>query len=343
MRKATTTSAKKRARAETDSCAWRWVRQARHTPTPTYSVPFVHGPVGATVVTILSTYSMTQIPRAMQSHVTGLVPVASPIIPAAYYSSANTARANSMAAFPFGHVNVAPAHRGKPVLPKPMSVDAHAPIDDGNAFAYSCSPCDADGGGDTASAWTLPTTAKRQAPEPPSTGGGGGAPTDEKELPVLEKGTKCFYAAADGTRPMATVLKVHYDDLPPYYTIAIDGNERATVRTKLTPVDEASPAQDESDTASTCSLPTPAKRKANHPMTFAPSACACPAHREARPSREGARTKPKTVCQEPIHKRSSLEHLGAACEQRALDISSSGIVVTRSARRRCVRWPHDHD
>ena len=31
------------------------------------------------------------------------------------------------------------------------------------------------------------------------------------------------------------VVKVHYDDPPPYYTISIDGQERSTVRTKLEP------------------------------------------------------------------------------------------------------------
>ena len=56
---------------------------------------------------------------------------------------------------------------------------------------------------------------------------------------VLAAGTKVLYRDASvGRNVDATVVKVHYDDVPPYYTIAIDGRdgERETLRSRLTPI-----------------------------------------------------------------------------------------------------------
>ena len=49
------------------------------------------------------------------------------------------------------------------------------------------------------------------------------------------------YTKPDGSRALCTVVKVHYDDPPPYYSVTIDGQERSTVRHKLTPIDAAAP------------------------------------------------------------------------------------------------------
>ena len=58
-----------------------------------------------------------------------------------------------------------------------------------------------------------------------------------EDLPELPKGSQVMYTQIDGTRVLATIVKVHYDDLPPYYTISINGQERSTVRTKLSAVE----------------------------------------------------------------------------------------------------------
>ena len=73
-----------------------------------------------------------------------------------------------------------------------------------------------------------------------ASGGGGGGEEDLSEIP---KGSEVWYSGADGQRMKAVVMKVHYDDPPPYYTIAINGQERSTVRTKLTPCTAESDAQ----------------------------------------------------------------------------------------------------
>ena len=60
---------------------------------------------------------------------------------------------------------------------------------------------------------------------------------------IIPIGTQCYYSdARSGTRLVAKIVKVHYDDLPAYYTIKIDGHEgeRETVRSKLSPVDGVS-------------------------------------------------------------------------------------------------------
>ena len=50
-------------------------------------------------------------------------------------------------------------------------------------------------------------------------------------LPVLSIGTKCYHRQA---KEWCTVVKVFYDDMPPYYAVTFeDGSERATVRARL--------------------------------------------------------------------------------------------------------------
>ena len=61
--------------------------------------------------------------------------------------------------------------------------------------------------------------------------------------PVLPPGSKAWYTMADGQRVLTTILKVHYDDPPPYYTISIEGRERSTVRSKLEPTAPAAGAE----------------------------------------------------------------------------------------------------
>jgi Ca2+-binding EF-hand superfamily protein len=56
---------------------------------------------------------------------------------------------------------------------------------------------------------------------------------------VLTKGTSCLYRTRQGDEVTVTVVKVHYDDARPYYTIDLDGTERATVRDRLRLVGEA--------------------------------------------------------------------------------------------------------
>ena len=51
----------------------------------------------------------------------------------------------------------------------------------------------------------------------------------------LKAGSKAWYKQSDGTRVICTIVKVYYDDPPPYYAINLDGQERSTVRDKLRP------------------------------------------------------------------------------------------------------------
>jgi len=55
----------------------------------------------------------------------------------------------------------------------------------------------------------------------------------EASRQVLQPGCECWYRLRSGERQLATVLKVHYDDVPPYYTIRVAGHERETVRERL--------------------------------------------------------------------------------------------------------------
>lgn len=52
---------------------------------------------------------------------------------------------------------------------------------------------------------------------------------------VLAKGSRAWYTRG-GAKKLATVLNVHYDDDPPYYTVKIDDSERSTVRFYLAPL-----------------------------------------------------------------------------------------------------------
>jgi Ca2+-binding EF-hand superfamily protein len=54
----------------------------------------------------------------------------------------------------------------------------------------------------------------------------------------LAVGTECYYRMRDGAVVTVQILKVHHEELPPYYTITIDGTERQTVREKLRPCSE---------------------------------------------------------------------------------------------------------
>ena len=54
---------------------------------------------------------------------------------------------------------------------------------------------------------------------------------------VLTEGTRAWYADGNGQRVLVTINGVHYDDVPPYYTILLDGVERETVRERLHPLD----------------------------------------------------------------------------------------------------------
>ena len=56
---------------------------------------------------------------------------------------------------------------------------------------------------------------------------------DEERSSELAKGAKVWYQSQSGHRMAAEVVQVHYDDVPPYYTISIDGTERSTVRGRL--------------------------------------------------------------------------------------------------------------
>ena len=60
------------------------------------------------------------------------------------------------------------------------------------------------------------------------------------ETSILSVGCRCWYGerVPGAVLPGATIVvkAVHYDDVPPYYTIAVDGHERSTVRAKLTPL-----------------------------------------------------------------------------------------------------------
>ena len=53
---------------------------------------------------------------------------------------------------------------------------------------------------------------------------------------VIAAGKECLYRTRQGADVRVTVAKIHYDDDPPYYTIRLDGNERATVRDRLRPI-----------------------------------------------------------------------------------------------------------
>ena len=53
--------------------------------------------------------------------------------------------------------------------------------------------------------------------------------------PPFRVGDAVLYALRDGSQRPATVVKVHTDDETPYYTVSVDGQERGTERSRLTP------------------------------------------------------------------------------------------------------------
>ena len=72
------------------------------------------------------------------------------------------------------------------------------------------------------------------------------APAAEADMrSVLPMGARCWYTRGGG-KTLATVLKVHHDDEPPYYTVEMEGAERSTVRSYLTPL---TPAEDAIESA----------------------------------------------------------------------------------------------
>jgi hypothetical protein len=55
---------------------------------------------------------------------------------------------------------------------------------------------------------------------------------DKEADNILSKDQRVIYLT-NGKRIMVTILNVHYDDWPPYYTIDVEGKEKQTVRSKL--------------------------------------------------------------------------------------------------------------
>ena len=59
-----------------------------------------------------------------------------------------------------------------------------------------------------------------------------------ESMELFSRGEGCLYVAADGDLLEATVLGVHYDDDPPYYTIRLNGSgtEKNTTGSRLLPL-----------------------------------------------------------------------------------------------------------
>jgi hypothetical protein len=74
------------------------------------------------------------------------------------------------------------------------------------------------------------------------------ATTKDKEL---ERGSQAWYTRRDADRKeervLVTVADVHYDDLPPYYAVVLDGVERETVRERLEPIGDGAAGVEHSD------------------------------------------------------------------------------------------------
>ena len=59
-------------------------------------------------------------------------------------------------------------------------------------------------------------------------------------LPVIPQGVRCWRRREN---ELVEVVKVYYDDLPPYYTIRLgDGSERSTIRARLQTIEERAAA-----------------------------------------------------------------------------------------------------
>ena len=62
-------------------------------------------------------------------------------------------------------------------------------------------------------------------------------PPRNASIPFAIRGEAVFYLASDGLKKAATIVKLHTDDVDPYYTIKVDGQERGTVRARLSRAD----------------------------------------------------------------------------------------------------------
>ena len=67
------------------------------------------------------------------------------------------------------------------------------------------------------------------------------------ETAKFKKGEEVVYVPAGAAATRAVVVDVHYDDIPAYYTIRVDGNERSTLEQFLAPTPFDSDADLESD------------------------------------------------------------------------------------------------
>lgn len=63
-----------------------------------------------------------------------------------------------------------------------------------------------------------------------------GAQPQGPQPDVLEKGAEVYYTQNDGSLVATKIVEVHYDQIPPYYTVDIDGNERQVPRDRLSRV-----------------------------------------------------------------------------------------------------------
>merc|ERR1740139_544142 len=77
-----------------------------------------------------------------------------------------------------------------------------------------------------------PETGRLASPLAPHGGGGGGGTP-------LRKGEQVYYVHADGGRRPGTVVTVHTDEVTPYYTVSVDGQERSTERQRLLSLTQA--------------------------------------------------------------------------------------------------------
>ena len=66
----------------------------------------------------------------------------------------------------------------------------------------------------------------------PAPGGRGGSSEETR----LAAGDSCWYINQDGSRVCAIIVKAHFDDAIPYYTVRIDGVIRDTERSRLDPL-----------------------------------------------------------------------------------------------------------
>ena len=95
---------------------------------------------------------------------------------------------------------------------------------------------------------------------------GGNVSAPARDGNVIAPGTRCSYTdSRTGSVLQVTVLKVHRDDVVPYYTILLpNGNERATERSKLAPLGPELPA------APAAASPAAGKRPAKSPAKSRP-------------------------------------------------------------------------